>query len=68
MKFNINNKVRVRLTPRGREILGREKYLRTEDEFGWSTWQLWVLMSTFGEHVGLGFDPPFETEIELAEK
>jgi hypothetical protein len=34
-----------------------------EDADGWSTWQLWVLMETFGNHMGMGAEVPFETEI-----
>lgn len=36
-----------------------------EDKDGWSRWQLWVLMETFGEIMHIGFDPPFETTIRI---
>ena len=39
----------------------------TERDDGWSRWQLWDLMSTFGEHVYPGAQTPFETEIRLTE-
>ena len=80
VKFNVNETVRVRLTERGRKVLeeehhalydrfplgNRREYIPvTEDEDGWSEWQLWILMSHFGVHTGLGFDPCFETEIEF---
>jgi DNA-binding MarR family transcriptional regulator len=76
MKFNVNNCVRVRLTDKGREILrqnhdalwkGRREYTPTvtEDEDGWSKWQLWALMQEFGPHMWLGGVVPFETEIEV---
>lgn len=39
-----------------------------EDADGWSTWQLWSLMQTFGPYMSLGLDPPFETWIELPEQ
>ncbi len=37
-----------------------------EDADGWSRWQLWDLMHTFGPHIHLGARVPFETTIELA--
>lgn len=74
MKFNVNNTVRVRLNDYGRECHRRNfEAMRlpsltyrppVEDENGWSTWQLWVLMSEFGPHIIMS-RPPFETEIEL---
>lgn len=78
--FNINDYVYVKLTDRGRAIhrqqfdefnrhvmslMPREYTPPKEDENGWSKWQLWVLMSTFGEHCHMGDDPPFETKIQF---
>lgn len=37
-----------------------------EDEDGWSRWQMWRLMGTFGQHIYLGCDPPFEIVIRLS--
>ena len=78
MKFNINDSVRVRLTDHGRAILlqaqldnlerGRPACLSalpTEDADGWSKWQLWDLMQTFGNWMGVGKKIPFETTIDL---
>lgn len=79
MLFNLNESVRVQLTGRGRQIHRRrfeqlrEAFPRMdlpytppkEDAGGWSEWQLWVLMETFGEHVSIGADPPFETTIDI---
>ncbi len=75
MLFNINEKVRVKLTDTGREIYLKQ-WLETmpanilcklplEDEQGWSEWQLWGLMNTFGPHCRLGSVLPFDTTIEL---
>lgn len=78
MKFNVNDYVRVRLTPNGRSIL-RQNYERDsalidnpppftlpdEDAAGWSKWQLWVLMETFGPSISIGMNPPFEPYIEI---
>jgi len=81
MKFNINHKVRVRLTDAGRKILadardnlcrsypnikGLSRYpLADEDAGGWSQWQLWDLMARFGPHMRLGGPMLFETTIEI---
>jgi hypothetical protein len=80
MRFNINDKVRVKLRESGRRILRRrhaelmqnlpagsgwEYSDPKEDEDGWSEWQLWNLMQEFGPHIAMGFDPPFDTEIEI---
>jgi len=83
IKFNINNNVRVKLTPRGHEVNKRqheelflsigkpeliEKYPYAppvEDEDGWSEWQLWHLMKTFGSSCGCGSDLVMSTEIEF---
>lgn len=78
-KFNVNDYVRVKLKPNGREILRKKHELLNarypkaklhyreplEDSDGWSKWQLWELMSKFGEHIHLGCDAPFETTIEI---
>lgn len=47
--ININDVVRVRLTASGRAtvLAAKGKSIR-EDVDGWSTWQLWDLMHTFG--------------------
>ena len=79
--FNINGYVKVKLTDKGREILKKEHeslvkefgvsfigdhpFLPTEDENGYGEWQLWRLMETFGKHIYMGCDPPFETTIEI---
>ena len=34
-----------------------------EDADGWSKWQLWSLMDSFGSHMSLGARVPFDTEI-----
>ena len=77
--FNVNNLVRVKLTDEGRRIHRQQfrklnatlkitsnmKYLPpVEDSDGWSSWQLWVLIETFGEHTGV-CKQPFECDIEF---
>ena len=72
--FNINSDVKVKLTPKGRELFFNnkdyEKYPRTltEDRDGYSTWQLWVLMEEFGEHMYNSSDNCFETTILIDDK
>ena len=81
MKFNINNEVKVKLTETGHailkgnhvkqcEILGNDYGYNPpkEDSEGWSKWQLWVLMDTFGGHIFNSAKVPFETEIEILEE
>jgi hypothetical protein len=80
MKFNINEDVRVRLTDYGRTVhrqnhdnlfaqlpaRARIAYKPLiEDDYGWSRWQLWVLMSEFGPHMSIGSENCFDTTIEL---
>ena len=75
MDFNINDKVRVRLTPNGRAIHAKNhadlcvripalsKWVYkppTEDAEGWSEWQMWSLMATFGADTGNGMPQCFE--------
>ena len=34
-------------------------------ERGWSKWQLWHLMETFGTYFAMGEEPPFNLNIEI---
>lgn len=80
MEFNLNDEVRVKLTPLGRKLHEEDHWkfwsmmpklkvpayvAPTEDIDGWSTWQLWSLMEAFGKHTRIGFDTCFETTIDL---
>jgi len=72
LPFNLNDYVRVKLTPRGREIYmedfekyGIEKGPPPEDADGWCEMQCWCLMQIFGAHICMGIDPPFNTQIEF---
>jgi hypothetical protein len=61
--FNINEHVRVRLTPSGREAVikaGYEYDLEKVDAEGYTTWQMWVLMKCVGHRMSMGLEPPFE--------
>lgn len=78
MPFNVNHTVFVRLTDYGRQIL-RDKYAaiyagdllekypyeEPKENLGWSEWQLWGLMNSFGEFMDMGGELPFETTIEI---
>lgn len=76
--FNVNDKVRVKLTPRGLDILHRahdefSKQVRSAPPFtppevdadGWCEVQLWTLMQDFGAHIYNGCQVPFETTIQI---
>ena len=39
-----------------------------EDEDGWSTWQMWLLMEQLGKYVGMGLKDVFETNIKVEAK
>jgi hypothetical protein len=66
--FNVNHKVKARLTSRGREIQTRYFQLSDgpqPDSEGWRTYQMWELMLIFGQHCYMGPEPPFETNIRI---
>ncbi len=80
MRFNINNTVKVKLTAEGHEIMRAQHQAyaeafpgafgefkpKVQDADGWSEWQLWDLMNTFGRDVRMGnMKLPLETEIEI---
>lgn len=81
MHFNINDYVKVQLTDYGRYVHKDDHYRfwathrpfgpipdylpPTEDGNGWSKWQMWHLMDSFGSYMGLGRELPFKTEIEI---
>jgi hypothetical protein len=81
-QFNINGYVHVKLTDYGRKIhkerddefrkrfpMCRTIYIPPEEEKdGWSKWQMWDLMETFGEHCGLCKELPFDTTIRFEER
>lgn len=72
-EFNLNSKVRVRLTDYGRERLRIDtiRYCKytpcKEDSEGWSVWQMWSLMEKLGGYVHMGGQLPFEPTIEIIE-
>lgn len=79
--FNLNDKVLVRLTDRGRAVLKAQheelaKAFGLPDPYrpplanadGWLEYQLWALMRDFGPHIGMGLDLPLETEIKFVPK
>jgi hypothetical protein len=77
--FNVNEYIKVRLTDRGRK-LHKDQHDRTypgflakkypyqppqEDKDGWSRWQAWHFMASFGAYMGCGSDLCCETEIKF---
>ena len=77
MLFNVNDHVRVKLTPFGREayrdahaetarILGYPVRDKAVDAEGWSEFQLHELMNIFGKHCYNGATQlPFATTIDI---
>ena len=77
----MNETVSVQLTDVGRQILHNQhaelnKFIPQdrckwsmprEDEDGWSKWQMWVLMETFGQHMSMTGDNPFNLNIRIEE-
>lgn len=70
--FNINNYVRIRVTPTGRKV--HDAYYAAlfmkppeivVDSDGWTRDQLWHVMHIFGEACFNGAEVPFETEIMI---
>lgn len=79
-EFNINAKVKVKLTETGKEELKRQhkqsqkeflQYLADfddvykEDEDGYTSIQLWVLMIKFGHTMNVFEEPPFTTKMVI---
>lgn len=77
-QFNINHYVWVKLTPMGRSILRKEhddlrrsypslaEYTEpVVDEDGYTKFQLWSLMNTFGHCMMWGGNLPFETVVRF---
>lgn len=60
--FNMNHKVYVKLTDKGKEVL--KNHYRGEfhkpDENGYYSFQFWVFMNIFGEYVYNGAKPVIE--------
>ena len=72
MKININCKCTVTLREKGVEAINkwyadvdmkpRKEYKAGDIYVG----QLWSIMEIFGPFISIGFNPPFETEIDLS--
>lgn len=74
VQFNINDYVSVRLTEAGKK-LHRQQYEQLSadypklqsyqepktDAMGYSQWQFWYLMQTFGPYISMGSESPIET-------
>lgn len=78
INFNLNDYVKVKLTDKGKEIFRKDRerlnhmgvrwHFNTEPELdvdGYYKTQLWSLMELFGEHICMGCDVPFDTNIIL---
>ena len=75
LKFNVNDIVRVKLTQVGLNIIRKKEdcyrhlkisgIKRKKDKEGYTKFQLWELMSLFGDHLYNGCDVPFNPEIKI---
>lgn len=78
--YNMNEYVKVKLTTYGKQIL-EDKFSHVPginvrealshikvDGDGYSEFQLWNLMSTFGAYLYNGCELPFETDIKFKSK
>lgn len=79
-KFNINDRVKIKLTDLGCKILADDfnkwspiekrtpDYYKGQcDENGFYEMQLWCIMERFGEFIGMAIPSPFENVILLKE-
>lgn len=79
MKYNLNDNVKIRISPRGIEHL-KNKHERLNAQFkgligefkapevdkdGYTKMQLWCVMKDFGSEMGCGMSPIIETDIIL---
>jgi hypothetical protein len=81
VEVNLNHDVWVKLTDGGKAEHRRQyenfaeewpelgvEYNPPEETDGWSRWQLWCLMQTFGPKMCNGCNVPFETTIRIVNK
>lgn len=79
INFNINDKIRVKLTLFGYQIY--KEHAESFDQYGcnmsrippidndgWWEEQCWSIMSIFGKHLHNGGNVPFETDIMVERK
>lgn len=66
--MNLNDKVRVQLTARGKQIL-HDKGLTPHDNEKYLDYQLWEFMEIFGKYMHIGFHEQIikDNEIEILE-
>jgi hypothetical protein len=78
MEVNVNDYVKVKLTEKGHEILKSQHdelreyasylgdYIEPKtDDAGFTKFQLWTLMETFGPYIGMCKSPPFGVIIRI---
>jgi hypothetical protein len=64
--LNDHNRIDKQLKESGAKGLGT--FILRLDKDGYYKEQLWKVMRVFGEHMSNGYEPPFETEIEIVEE
>jgi hypothetical protein len=80
IRFNVNSSIRARITPHGERCLFKNRedlerqigrklpfgfVIPKADPDGWTRFQMWEFMSSFGPHIYNGCKLPFEIEIEI---
>jgi hypothetical protein len=80
VKFNMNNRVKVKLTDKGKtifseldkkvdkhivDIIGQNVYSSRISEKGYVVMQMWEFIEVFGQYMYLGVDLPVEMDIIL---
>lgn len=66
VEMNINDYRKVKLLPKGLDYLHKNNlHIPSADNQGYTKWQLWHFMQTFGPTIYLGEQPMFETTIIL---
>lgn len=64
--FNLNDKIKVKLTPTGQKYLKQKDYKLTTDGEGYLVLLLWEFAGIFGDACQLPtIDPPVESDIIL---
>jgi len=56
------------LTSRTPDSLWYNRPLIQEDEDGWSEWQMWNLIETFGDYIGMEMPNVFDLTIEIKDE
>ena len=66
INFNLNDKIKIKLTQAGQKYLKQKKYKLTPDKEGYLVMSLWEFSGIFGDALQLQtINPPVEPNITL---